>query len=136
MTRLFLQCYDDYDDEMRGVGKCSPSVRALAIKPVYLLNIYFAQVAETCQLAVKRLEWLNGPEAEGRLSQNPYRSVDPAPATLDLGVGELKEVLLDEARPLFERYRAMFSLRNTATPRSVLALAEGIHRQYNNHVHC
>ncbi|XP_041358265.1 deoxyhypusine hydroxylase-like [Gigantopelta aegis] len=84
------------------------------------------EVAETCQLAVKRIEWLNNPEKESCLSQNPYKSVDPAPASVDMGVLQLKALLLDESQPLFERYRAMFSLRNTATSESVQALAEGL----------
>ncbi len=34
--------------------------------------------------------------------------------------------LLDEKAPLFQRYRAMFSLRNRGDEKSVLALAQGI----------
>ena len=38
---------------------------------------------------------------------------------------ELKQILLDENRSLFERYRAMFALRNLGTDEAVLAICEG-----------
>lgn len=40
-------------------------------------------------------------------------------------MGQLRDALLDEARPLFERYRAMFALRNVGGKEAALALAEG-----------
>lgn len=67
-----------------------------------------------------------------------YTSIDPAPATSGLlrgaskpdGVSSsdifvLKEQLMDKTLPLFERYRAMFALRNIGTPAAVEALATG-----------
>ncbi|XP_063987114.1 deoxyhypusine hydroxylase [Diachasmimorpha longicaudata] len=85
------------------------------------------EVAETCQLALKRINWLkeDKKETEG-LSENPYASVDPAPPCPITDVEELKKILLNEEASLFERYRAMFSLRNLRTPESVLALGEGL----------
>ena len=51
-------------------------------------------------------------------AQQAFRTIDPAPA---LGEGtptpELREQLLDEALPIFQRYRALFALRNQARPR-------------------
>lgn len=83
------------------------------------------EVAETCQLAVRRLEWLKqrggAPEPTGR-----YLSVDPAPPAEEQNVGRLREALLDESRPLFERYRAMFALRDAGGEDAALALAEGL----------
>ncbi|KAF6306099.1 deoxyhypusine hydroxylase [Rhinolophus ferrumequinum] len=83
------------------------------------------EVAETCQLALRRLQWLqqlNGePAAAG-----PYLSVDPAPPAEEHDVGRLREALLDEARPLFDRYRAMFALRDAGSEEAALALAEGL----------
>ncbi|XP_067662890.1 deoxyhypusine hydroxylase-like [Haliotis asinina] len=83
------------------------------------------EVAETCQLAVQRVEWLHSSKGE-KLSKNPYASVDPAPPNAETDVPSLRTVLLDETRPLFDRYRAMFSLRNDGSNQSVLALAEGL----------
>ena len=52
-------------------------------------------------------------------------SVDPAPPSQGAGIEDLKTSLLDETLPLFERYRALFSLRNIGSAESVIALAEG-----------
>ncbi|KAB1259277.1 Deoxyhypusine hydroxylase [Camelus dromedarius] len=82
------------------------------------------EVAETCQLAVRRLEWLQQHSGEP-VAQGPYLSVDPAPPAEERDVGRLREALLDEARPLFDRYRAMFALRDAGGEEAALALAEG-----------
>ncbi|XP_068599868.1 deoxyhypusine hydroxylase [Brachionichthys hirsutus] len=83
------------------------------------------EVAETCQLAVCRLQWLQSGGDEQQ-DKNPYRSVDPAPPATDKTTPELRTVLLEEGRPLFERYRAMFALRNRGSEEAVLALGEGL----------
>lgn len=67
-----------------------------------------------------------------------YTSIDPAPPSSHLLSGQpkpvdvtevsilsLKEKLLNPELPLFERYRAMFALRNIGTPAAVDALACG-----------
>lgn len=65
-----------------------------------------------------------------------FASVDPAPPlpqTMSTSaIAELEEALLDTSRALFARYRAMFALRDLASPpdlptakRAVLALARG-----------
>ncbi|KAM4629743.1 deoxyhypusine hydroxylase isoform 1-T3 [Polymixia lowei] len=88
------------------------------------------EVAETCQLAVRRLEWLqNGGEKQeegGTTDKNPYSSVDPAPPATRKSISELRTNLLDESLPLFERYRAMFALRNLGDEEAVLALGDGL----------
>lgn len=38
-------------------------------------------------------------------SSNPYKSIDPAPPSLTLDTETLQNTLLDESRPLFDRYR-------------------------------
>uniref|UniRef100_H3CCH9 Deoxyhypusine hydroxylase n=1 Tax=Tetraodon nigroviridis TaxID=99883 RepID=H3CCH9_TETNG len=87
------------------------------------------EVAETCQLALRRLEWLQASEklpAEDGVEENPYCSVDPAPAAARRSVPELRLSLLDESLPLFERYRAMFALRNHGSEEAVRALGAGL----------
>ncbi|XP_049577054.1 deoxyhypusine hydroxylase [Syngnathus scovelli] len=88
------------------------------------------EVAETCQLALRRLEWLqNGGDKQlqdGNVDDNPYGSVDPAPAAASASVLQLRQHLLDETLPLFERYRAMFALRNLGSREAVLALGDGL----------
>jgi len=66
-----------------------------------------------------------------------FTSVDPAPpssgllsrkssAANDAGdVRSLRSTLIDPHKPLFERYRAMFALRNIGSPAAVDALADG-----------
>ncbi|XP_070688656.1 deoxyhypusine hydroxylase [Pempheris klunzingeri] len=87
------------------------------------------EVAETCQLAVHRLEWLQSggeKQLDGITDKNPYCSVDPAPPAVRRSVSELRCILLDESLPLFERYRAMFALRNLGNEEAVLALGDGL----------
>lgn len=82
------------------------------------------EVAETCQIALRRLNWLEQKDLDK--DDNPYASVDPAPPLNSNNIQELKSLLLDDAAPLFERYRAMFSLRNMRTDEATLALAAGL----------
>ncbi|XP_076030701.1 deoxyhypusine hydroxylase nero [Oratosquilla oratoria] len=85
------------------------------------------EVAETCQLAVERLRWLQlKGKSEEKLEKNEtFLSVDPAPAAAENDVEKLKGILTNESLPLFDRYRAMFSLRNINSPESAKALAAG-----------
>lgn len=82
------------------------------------------EVAETCQLAVARLRWLQSGQAQEESS--PYASVDPAPPAPTKSAAELRDALLNESLPLFDRYRAMFALRNLGTEEAALALADGL----------
>ncbi|CAF0962345.1 unnamed protein product [Brachionus calyciflorus] len=86
------------------------------------------EVAETCQLALARLEWLEK-KKQGlgeNLSDNPYYSVDPAPPDVNRDVKFLREKLLNEDESMFERYRAMFQLRNDGRDEAILALCDGL----------
>ncbi|KAF8349366.1 Deoxyhypusine hydroxylase [Amanita rubescens] len=102
-------------------------------------------VRETCEIAIARIEWENSEEGRkyqsGASSESHipiYTSVDPAPPTSGLlrgapkpddlspsNIAALREQLMDIGLPLFERYRAMFALRNIGTPDAVDALATG-----------
>ena len=54
-----------------------------------------------------------------------YTSVDPAPpAPPGTPLAELRRTLLDEGAPIFERYRALFALRNMGGAAAVGALGE------------
>ncbi|UYV63929.1 DOHH [Cordylochernes scorpioides] len=87
-----------------------------------------AQVAETCQLAIERIRWQqHGGSDKERLPNNPFLSVDPAPPLAEQDVESLKSLLVDSTQPLFQRYRAMFALRNLATSEAAQALAEGLY---------
>ncbi|KAM3964450.1 deoxyhypusine hydroxylase nero [Aphomia sociella] len=83
------------------------------------------EVAETCQIALERLNWVADDGSKDSLSKSPYSSIDPAPPSCDSDVERLSKTLMDENKPLYKRYRAMFSLRNMATTESINALGEG-----------
>jgi len=88
------------------------------------------EVAETCELALERLLWLESQKrCSETLSSNPFNSVDPAPPEPEASsktTSELKSILVNESLPLFRRYRAMFELRNRGDADSVLALCDGL----------
>ncbi|XP_065160503.1 deoxyhypusine hydroxylase [Atheta coriaria] len=83
------------------------------------------EVKETCELALERLAFLQD-EKNPKIEQNPYGSVDPAPPLPTAAVEDLHRTLLDPNVSLFQRYRAMFTLRNMHTKESVLALCDGL----------
>eukprot|EP00123_Amoebidium_parasiticum_P019554 comp26756_c0_seq1/m.47116 comp26756_c0_seq1/g.47116 ORF comp26756_c0_seq1/g.47116 comp26756_c0_seq1/m.47116 type:complete len:309 (-) comp26756_c0_seq1:544-1470(-) len=83
------------------------------------------EVAETCTIGLKRLEWLHNPERKEEWIQGPYYSVDPAPPSTDKDIEILRAKLMDTNLNLFERYRALFALRNIGNSESVLAITEG-----------
>ncbi|RDW80555.1 putative deoxyhypusine hydroxylase [Coleophoma crateriformis] len=92
-------------------------------------------ITETCELAVARIEWENSQERKAeKLRQSDFASIDPAPPMEESqsNIEELEKSLLDPNLPLFLRYRAMFALRDLASPPdlptavpAVLALAKG-----------
>ncbi|KAG8230836.1 hypothetical protein J437_LFUL010233 [Ladona fulva] len=85
------------------------------------------EVAETCQLALSRIQWLSNQKKESEgLPENPFASVDPAPPANDKDISHLENILLDNNKPLFDRYRAMFTLRNLRSPESALAISKGL----------
>lgn len=86
------------------------------------------EVAETCQLALQRIEH-EARVKEGReaapADDNPYFSVDPTPALpKSTPLTTLRDILLDEKRPMFERYQALFSIRNKGGAEAVDVLGE------------
>ncbi|MCJ1409304.1 deoxyhypusine hydroxylase [Ptychographa xylographoides] len=94
-------------------------------------------VRETCEIAVERIEWEASEEKKlERIQKSDFVSIDPAPplpqTSLRPVISELQNTLLDTKLPLFQRYRAMFALRDLASPPdlptavpAVFALASG-----------
>ncbi len=83
-------------------------------------------VAETCQLSLARLNWLGDKDGgEFTRDNNPYLSVDPAPPCCSGDVVKWKRDLMDSSKPLFSRYRALFSLRNLGGEEAVRAITSG-----------
>lgn len=85
-------------------------------------------MAETCEIALDRVKWIqmNKNENIENLNENIYRSVDPSPASRVKDIEALTNILLDENEKLYERYRAMFSLRNINTIESIIAIGKGL----------
>lgn len=88
------------------------------------------EIKQTCELAIERINWENSKlSKEEILQKSLYESVDPAPP-LPLNnstdkINKLQEILNNESEPLFQRYRAMFRLRDLGTDEACLALASG-----------
>ncbi|KAG1802486.1 armadillo-type protein [Suillus variegatus] len=122
----------------------SPDFKAVLAK--YLTDPN-RSVHETCEIALAKIEWDNSEEGASILRQKnrqnrfrmTYTSIEPAPPSSKLLSGQpkpddlsestitsLRTTLLGTSVPLFQRYRAMFALRNIGTPAAVLdALAAG-----------
>lgn len=83
------------------------------------------EVAETCELALDRIKWLQSGEKQ-QLTQNPYHSIDPAPPMPITDLNKLKEILLNNSESLFERYRAMFALRNIGNKEAIEIICMGL----------
>ena len=99
------------------------------------------EVAETCQLAVKRIRWNQQQQQKKNnnddddehnnllLVNRVFDCVDPTPSGFDDGERNLKEleaILLNADEDLFAKYRAMFALRDLQTDEATLVLAKGL----------
>ena len=88
-----------------------------------------APIRESCMLALRRIR-LVGDLGSGAVAPPPgcqYVSVDPAPAMKgESSVAALRQQLLDASVSLWERYQAMFQLRNIGTEEAVLALSAAL----------
>ncbi|KAJ5653652.1 Deoxyhypusine hydroxylase [Penicillium lividum] len=95
-------------------------------------------VRETCDIAVDRILWENSEAKKAEnLKASDFTSIDPAPPmplqNNEPSIPELEKTLMDTKLPLFQRYRAMFGLRDLASPPdlptavdAVNALAKGL----------
>jgi deoxyhypusine monooxygenase len=131
---------DSFDPVVR--HECAEALAAIGAhdaRPVLerFANDSIIEVAESCQLALGRLDWLKrqqqkveGEAASSSMESHHYESVDPAPAEASVAsVDELVAQLTDRNLPLFKRYRAMFALRNIGTESAVLGLTKGFDAQ-------
>ncbi|CAF2172892.1 unnamed protein product, partial [Brassica napus] len=90
------------------------------------------EVRETCELALKRIEELSSTDdAEKNQSdtteRSPFMSVDPAaPAAAFSSVHQLRQILLDETKGMYERYAALFALRNHGGEEAVSAIVDSL----------
>mmetsp|Transcript_16830 Transcript_16830/g.31877 ORF Transcript_16830/g.31877 Transcript_16830/m.31877 type:complete len:384 (-) Transcript_16830:43-1194(-) len=108
------------------------------LEKAIVLNPDTPEIGETCRLAIDYMRWkINGGQETDVENQpmvcacmlSPYSSVDPAPPHpkhVNMSTREIGQLLLNESLPLFERYRAMFSLRNRGGSESVLELGKAL----------
>lgn len=83
------------------------------------------EIAETCEIALDRVQWVTNNKD---IKNVKFECVDPAPAFPDnqFTLAELQSIMLDTSKPLFERYRAIFSLRNIGSSEAIQALSLGL----------
>ncbi|KAL2535758.1 Deoxyhypusine hydroxylase [Forsythia ovata] len=81
------------------------------------------EVRETCELALSRIEELKNTSPS---KSSPFLSVDPAAPASCSSVQELREVLLNECNSMYERYAALFALRNLGGEEAISAIIESL----------
>ena len=90
-----------------------------------------AVVRETCEIAIRRIEWSHSEHRKTeRLKDSDFASVDPAPPVpqeTQPSVAELQAKLLDTRLSLFDRYRAMFAIRDQASPPDLPTAIPAVH---------
>ncbi|KAJ7972683.1 Deoxyhypusine hydroxylase [Quillaja saponaria] len=87
------------------------------------------EVRETCELALQQIEQLKDDGNSDKLSttvNSPFMSVDPAAPAPCSSVHQLREVLLDEEKRMYELYAALFELRNDGGNEAVAAIIDSL----------
>ncbi|KIY03819.1 deoxyhypusine hydroxylase [Fonsecaea multimorphosa CBS 102226] len=89
-------------------------------------------VRETCDIAVDRINWAHSESRQSEcLKSSDFASIDPAPplplSSETLSIPTLQATLLDTSLPLFQRYRAMFALRDLASPPDLPTAETAVH---------
>jgi deoxyhypusine monooxygenase len=89
-------------------------------------------VRETCDIAVDRITWAHADTSKSEsLRSSDFASIDPAPpmpsASDRPSISDLQSTLLDTSKSLFQRYRAMFTLRDLASPPDLPTAKPAVH---------
>ncbi|KAF5784945.1 putative deoxyhypusine monooxygenase [Helianthus annuus] len=87
------------------------------------------EVRETCELALSRIQELKNVGENNQSSTieaSPFLSVDPAAPASCSSVNELREIILNEEKGMYERYAALFGLRNHGGDEAVAAIIESL----------
>ena len=119
------------------LGAIAAQRSATVLRAAIEANPNSPEIGQTCQLALDHMQWKsNGGDASGieepmacACMLSPYSSVDPAPPHpkhASMSASEIGAILRDESLPLFERYRAMFSLRNKGGEDCVVQLGKAL----------
>lgn len=126
---ILIAVLEDEDDDILVRHESAEALGAIGeVSSLPILEKYINHVApeisETCQISIDLINWRQKGESKPSSS---YLSVDPAPPLPrdQYSVSQLQNILMDKSKSLFERYRAMFSLRDMNTDESSLALVAG-----------
>lgn len=137
------------EDAKAALAKTEAACRALLREH---LRDACQEVRETCELAIARIEHVErererrrreggggnddgnaksaNPIAENNnpsFQESPYYSVDPTPALPSTTpLPELEALLMDPTKPMYERYQALFALRNRGGSDSVAVLCAAL----------
>ncbi|KAK6937823.1 hypothetical protein RJ641_031331, partial [Dillenia turbinata] len=87
------------------------------------------EVRETCELALQRIEELKsvcGDDGMVTKEVLPFLSVDPAAPASCSSVSQLRHVLLDEEKGMYERYAALFALRNYGGDEAISVIIDSL----------
>lgn len=89
-------------------------------------------VRETCDIALDRIRWQHSDSRQHEvLKPSDFASVDPAPpmpsTSTSPSIENLQKSLLDTSQSLFVRYRAMFALRDLASPPDLPTAKSAVH---------
>lgn len=89
-------------------------------------------VRDTCDIAIERILWEISTERQlEKLKKSDFASIDPAPpmpiTREEQSIPDLQGKLLDPSLPLFTRYRAMFALRDLASPPTLSTSTPAVH---------
>jgi len=131
-VRFLCNVLEDEGEEVIVRHECCEALGAIAdASAVAIVEKYCnhsaVEIAETAQLALRCISMAQNQQ---RIERSKYNSVDPAPSFDNLSyyathLEELQHIYLDEHKPLFERYRAMMTLRDIASEESIRILCLG-----------
>ena len=92
-----------------------------------------SEVADTAVIAVEKMRSrrraasaTEGEEEGVDTPPSKYYSVDPAPPLPSMSLPHLQSVLSDPTLSLYQRYRAMFTLRNIGSPEAIAVLSDSL----------
>lgn len=134
-NKYLAQVLEDKNQQIMVRHEAAEAMGAIGdSKSLDLLERYFkedpdVEIRQTCELAIERIKWENSESANKEiLEKSSFTSIDPAPpmpTNTESKVEKLQAILNNQEISLFERYRAMFRLRDLATDDACLALATG-----------
>jgi deoxyhypusine monooxygenase len=84
------------------------------------------EIRDTCLIALELINWQKNHPNQIDANASPFMSVDPAPPSSSVDPEQLRSNLLNHNLTLFQRYTALFALRNLGTPRAIEILSEAL----------